>query len=290
MIGSLNLLIILAALPLINVVIFAQSYVQSILFRSQNRLIESSKLFKINVNLYPIIVLASYLSLPLQVLYVCKSLGIKKSVALKVGIFEFLTSIFSQAFLIFLLFLFNISESRQIFWQVFRNINQNLSAYLIFCAISCSIFLARSKVALVFRKSHFFNRIHLRAIVQASNAPECSKPPFYTYFQIIPLSLVPNLIDSALFLMIIKSDLKLGKLWLIFICITFAYLFGLFSQIPGGLGVREVSGGLLISHVLFLSLSISIVGLSILRIYKICASLTTSVISYFLLGFTGVQK
>jgi uncharacterized membrane protein YbhN (UPF0104 family) len=280
--GLLTFLLYLIAIP---VILFWQSLTQKIILSFIGIQRNKKSFLRVNAYLFPLISVIGYLALPFQIIAFSKFAGINKKTASLLGVIEFIYIFAVQVSIIIILYVFDISGIRTIVKDLQFSPTQMIWYSLILFSISVFMAFFRNKLSLSrkFQEDPTVER-HESATTVGRNDTKIFKA-----FSCVPYAALPIFVDALGLLILSTQPIKISSLLFIFICLTCGYIAAVISQIPGGIGVREITSALLLSNYL----DISVMNISLLlggiRLLKVLSGCLTGLIIYLRLGFAHVQ-
>jgi hypothetical protein len=277
-------------LTLISLVVVSQSSIQNCILRylgidRKNRYLI---LLACNSILLAPTLIAGYLVLPLQIYLQSRFLQIDKVQTIKLGFYEVFFSLMGLVIVASITLTSGVADFGAFLDQ--RSI-ANIGLLLLMI-LPLGLLIKR------FTKRFSFTKLQKNLekyfgvdSVTIQSTKDGGKPKWYGSFNllpILPLASFTFLADSILFILISEVDISLQNLVKTFVVFLCSYIIGVVSQIPGGIGARELSSGLMLAQ-LGLGTTSEIVALvGLIRISKVLAGGFLSIVGFAVLRCQSV--
>ena len=265
----MNWYITVSSLLIISfVVVLAQSLFQNQLlkFMKISSDHQFKNLIKSNLFLYSPTLLIGYLVFPLQVFIQQRLLRLKIK---QVLVFGFLEVILGLASLIATLIPLAIIYSDEISFQLNLSSSNAIIYIFFFVCITIVGTLVKRIANRMFTKNEGIPiAITIRSVKAEYAQRLYSNNEIWKLLPFFPIVAVTFVGDSILFVLFSQLSISLDVIGKITLILAAAYILGLISQVPGGLGVREFSAAVLLSQLNLGSVFSVIATLTTIRISK----------------------
>jgi uncharacterized membrane protein YbhN (UPF0104 family) len=277
-------------LTLISLVVVSQSSIQNRILKyfgivRKNRYL---KLLICNSILLGPTLMVGYLVLPLQLYLQSKFLQINKAQTIKLGIYEVVLCLIGLVMVASIMLTFNMGD----LGAFLDHKSLTTLGLALLMVLPLGILLKRFTKRFSFVKLQKYIETYSRVnSTTTQSSTEGIKPDWKRSFillPILPLASFTFLSDSILFLVISEVDISLQNLMKTFFVFLCSYIIGVVSQIPGGIGVRELSSGLMLAEI-GLGVAAEIVALvGLIRISKVLAGGLLSLVGLIVLRWQSV--
>lgn len=275
----------LLAIPF--VVVLAQSLFQNQILKIMN--ISSRNQFKnlirSNLLLYSPTLLIGYLAFPLQIYIQQKLLKIKLKPVLIFGFLEVILGLISLiATVIPLLFIF----SDKIYFQLNLSPSVAVIYIIIFvCLTFVGIFVKKIANRVFTKKEGIPIAVTIGSIKKAYAQRTYSRNEIWKLLPLVPIVAVTFVGDSLLFVLFSQKSISLEIIGKVTLVLAAAYILGLISQVPGGLGVRESSAAVLLSQLDLGSVLSVIATLTTIRLSKAVIGVISAIVVLVWIHFSN---
>jgi uncharacterized membrane protein YbhN (UPF0104 family) len=242
-------------------------------------------LIKSNLVLYSPTLLIGYLVFPLQIFIQQRLLKMKIK---QVLVFGFLEVILGLAALIVSLIPLVLIFSDEISFQLNQSPSDAIIYIFFFLCITFVGTLVKKVANRMFTKNKGVSiAINIRSIKAEYAQHSYLKKEIWKVLPLFPIVGVTFVGDSVLFVLFSQISISLEVIGKITLVLAAAYILGLISQVPGGLGVRESSAAVLLSQLDLGSVFTVIATLTTIRISKAVFGVIYAVVALFWMNFSN---
>ena len=244
-------------------------------------------LYICNSLLYSPTLIAGYFVFPLQVFLQTRYAKLNRLAAIQLGFIEFFVSLLGQ-FIVGIPLFFFYKESFNLHIDFISSIQLILVSAAV---ITLGVFLKRisRKLNLKYEIMNLSSKekdesLNLNLGLDISIARK-----ILTFLPLFSFGGVTYLFDSAILFFLLSSNVSAELYFKVYLGFLFAYLIGVVSQIPGGVGVRELT-----ASAIFLQLGLGSIleiatVLGVMRICKIISGGAFAALSLYWIKFKDVQ-
>jgi uncharacterized membrane protein YbhN (UPF0104 family) len=279
---TLSTLVIISFLVVLTQSLFQNQILKFMKISSDHQF---KNLIKSNLVLYSPTLLIGYLVFPLQIFIQQRILKMKIK---EVLVFGFLEVILGLVSLIIALIPLVLIFSDEISFQLNQSSSDAIIYIFVFLCITFVGTLVKKIANRKFAKNEEISiAITIRSIKAEYAQRLYSKKEIWKLLPLSPFVAVTFVGDSMLFVLFSQISISLEVIGKITLVLAAAYILGLISQVPGGLGVRESSAAVLLSQLDLGSVLTVIATLTTIRISKVVFGVIYAVVGLFWMHFSN---